>query len=278
MERQVMVSAENRREMTRPAVPWRPVALPVEHGGWSFLLEPVILGLALSPSLPAVCLGLTALAAFLTRHPLRLLALDYKKGARYPRTALAERFVLGYAVTALVFAFMALAGSEGSLLPVVLTATPLALAALSLDLTGRGREALAELAGSVALGGSAAAIVIAGGGSSEIAWMAWLLQSLRAITAILYVRARLRHERGGDASLPSVLSAHALAVAVSAALVMTGRAPVLAVIAFAILMMRAAWGLARPATGVRPQMVGVQEVSFGILTLALIVVGFRNGV
>src|SRR5512136_2263107 len=68
-----------------PAVPLKAVALPAEHGGWGFLAEPVILGLVLAPSAAGVCLALAALAAFLARHPLRLLLLDRRKGTRYPR-------------------------------------------------------------------------------------------------------------------------------------------------------------------------------------------------
>ena len=100
-------------ETARPAaardVPWRSVALPVEHGGWSFLFEPVVLGLVLSPSLSGALLGLAALAGFLVRHPLRLVALDRRKGASYPRTALALRFAAAYAGLAAAFAGLALA-------------------------------------------------------------------------------------------------------------------------------------------------------------------------
>ena len=72
-----------------PTVPWRPVALPAEHGGWGFLAEPVVLGLVLAPSAAGLCLALAALAAFLARHPLRLALIDRRKGVRYPRTGLA---------------------------------------------------------------------------------------------------------------------------------------------------------------------------------------------
>ena len=88
----------------RPAtVPWRAVALPVEHGGWGFLVEPLVLGLVLAPSAAGACLALAAAAGFLARHPLRLWLLDRRKHVRYPRTALAERVFAGYALVGLVF-------------------------------------------------------------------------------------------------------------------------------------------------------------------------------
>jgi hypothetical protein len=55
-----------------PRVSWRALALPVEHGGWGFVVEPLVLGLVLVPSGAGACLAGAALAAFLVRHPLRL--------------------------------------------------------------------------------------------------------------------------------------------------------------------------------------------------------------
>ncbi|HDL49896.1 MAG TPA: prenyltransferase, partial [Actinobacteria bacterium] len=36
--------------MTTPSVRLRSVAMPTEHGGWGFTLEPIILGLLVAPS------------------------------------------------------------------------------------------------------------------------------------------------------------------------------------------------------------------------------------
>lgn len=268
-------------ESARPAaargVPWRSVALPVEHGGWSFLFEPVVLGLVLSPSLSGALLGLAALAGFLVRHPLRLVALDRRKGASYPRTALALRFVAAYAGLAAAFAGLALARSGPHFLSAVVLASPLALFALAFDLTGRGREATAEVAGAIALGASSTAILLAGGAGVRVAWMAWALQALRALTAILYVRARLRHEREGDVAPGPVMATHAGVFALVAILAALGLAPSLAAAAFGVLLARAAWFLLRPALHVRAQRVGVQEVLFGLVTVALFAIGLARG-
>jgi hypothetical protein len=50
----------------------RPIALPTEHGGWSLLAAPILLGLRLAPSAADAWLSLAALGAFLTRQPLEL--------------------------------------------------------------------------------------------------------------------------------------------------------------------------------------------------------------
>jgi hypothetical protein len=47
------------------------------------------------------------------------------------------------------------------------------------------------------------------------------------------------------------------------------------VAAFAILLIRAAWGLSQRRRVVRPQVLGFQEMGFGLLTLVLLAVGYR---
>lgn len=46
-----MQSSVNVLNVNRPAkVPPRPIALPVEHGAWGFLFEPLAAGLILAPA------------------------------------------------------------------------------------------------------------------------------------------------------------------------------------------------------------------------------------
>jgi hypothetical protein len=144
------------------SVRWKAVALPAEHGGWSFLAEPAVLGLVLSPSAAGACLALAALAGFLARHPLRLLLIDRRNGVRYPRTALAERVFAGYAGMAALLLAVATALAPAPFWLPLLVAAPIGLVALGFDALGRNREALPEVAGAVALGSSATAIALAG--------------------------------------------------------------------------------------------------------------------
>src|SRR5437588_11307582 len=76
------------------------IALPVEHGGCGLSLEPVVLGLLVAPSWPGLFLSLATLGAFLARHPLKIVAVDRRRGRRFPRTPIAERFVILYGVVA----------------------------------------------------------------------------------------------------------------------------------------------------------------------------------
>ena len=261
----------------QPKLAWRAVALPAEHGGWGFLVEPVVLGLVLAQSVAGACLALAALAAFLARHPLRLALIDRRKGTRYARTVLAERMFAGYAVLAALLLAAALSLAPRHFWVPLALAAPIGLVALAFDALGRTREALPELAGAAALGASATAIALAGGAAPGPAWGAWALLALRAVVSVLYVRARIRLDRGLAAAPGVVLAGHAVALAVAAGLARSAWAPWLASAAFLVLLARAAWGLSPLRQRVRPKVLGFQELGFGLLTLALLAVGYRVG-
>lgn len=258
-------------------VAWKAVALPSEHGGWGLLVEPAVLGLVLAPSVAGGCLALAALFAFLSRHPLRLALMDRRRGVRYPRTALAELFWLAFAAATALSLAAALTLPHEPFWPALAAAAPLALVALAGDALGRGREALPEGAGAVALSASTAAIALAGGRPAAVAVAASALLALRALTSVLYVRARIRLDRGIPAGPGAALLAHGVALAVALLLAGARVAPWLGVLAFATLLARAARGLSRRRPAMRPQQLGFQELAYGLLTLVLLAIGYRAG-
>ena len=54
-------------------------------------------------------------------------------------------------------------------------------------------------------------------------------------------------------------------------------APWLAPVVFLVLLARSGWGLSRWRRPVRPQVLGFQELGYGLLTLVLLVIGYRVG-
>src|SRR5687768_18395179 len=66
------MEAANELKRLTSGIRIRSVALPAEHGGWSMLLEPIVLGLRLVPPWPGACLALALAGAFLARHPFKL--------------------------------------------------------------------------------------------------------------------------------------------------------------------------------------------------------------
>ncbi len=253
------------------------VALPAEHGGWSFLAEPVLLGLALVPSAAGACLALAALVAFLARHPLKLALMDRRRGVRYARTAVAVCLLAGYVGVASLLVWLAFLLAPAPFWLPLAAAVPIGLVAVVFDALGRSRDAAAEVAGAVALAVSAAAIALAGGAPAGAAWGAWALLALRAATSVLYVRARLRQDRGLEAGPRAVHVGHAAALAVACGLAAAGIAPWLAPAVFLVLLARSGWGLSQGRGPVRPQALGWQEVGYGVLTLVLLAVGYRAG-
>src|ERR1043165_5528321 len=89
-------------------IPVKSIALPIEHGAWGFLFEPLLTGLLIAPSLAAPFILLLVSGAFLTRQPLKFLAGDLLQKKRLPRMELALRFVL-------IFGGIAAAGLIGCL-------------------------------------------------------------------------------------------------------------------------------------------------------------------
>jgi len=254
------------------------IALPTEHGGWGITLEPVLLGLLVAPSWAGAGLALATLGAFLARHPFKIVAGDRRRGRRFPRTPVAERFTLLYCAVALAGFVLALAAARGYefLLPLALAA-PLAAAQLWYDAVGRSRGLLPELAGSVAMGSVAAALALAGGAGWTPALCLWVVLAARFVPAILYVRARLTELHGKEFSRWPSLLAHAAALGAVSALAAYGLLPRLAVLAAAVLLGRAAYGFARrwPATA---RHVGFSEIAFGALTVAAVAAGVAFGI
>jgi hypothetical protein len=256
----------------------RTVALPVEHGGWGLTLEPVVLGLLVAPSLAGFFLSVATLGAFLTRHPLKIVAGDRRRGRRFPRTPVAERCAAIYATFAgagLVFAVLA-ADDYTFLLP-LLFAAPLAAVQLFYDARGESRDLWPELAGATALAGVATSIALAGGWTSAPAYGLWAVLIARAVPAILYVRARLNRLHGKRASGSTVIAGHVAAVAFVAALAWAKAVPLLAPAALAILLLRAVDGLAESDPGVTAKRIGMREILYGALTVALVAAGHWLG-
>jgi hypothetical protein len=259
------------------AVSWKAVALPPEHGAWGFLLEPIVAALAIAPSPAGALLSLGVLGGFLLRQPLKIVYQDRRRGRRYTRTALAERVALLYAALAVTgfLGGLALSGPR-ALLPLPLIA-PLAVLLLVSYSQNRGRELIPELAGASALAGTATAVALAGDAATGPALTLWAILLGRAVPSILYVRARLRLDKGKLFAWGPVLSGQVVAIGGVAALAIAGLAPWLAVIALGILAARAAWGLSPYRPRVRVAMLGVQEVAFGALTVLLTVLGYTQG-
>jgi len=231
----------------------RPLAIPVEHGAWSFLLEPIALGLIVAPSGDGVLIAIGTTALMLLRQPLKLMLRDWSR-QRYPRTAVCEALVATYALAAAI-TFGAAFGP--ALLP-LLIAIPFAVTQFVFDYRNQNRQLIPELCGAVAAAPVVASIAIAGG--SPLAVSLAILVLARSIPAVLYVRAVLRGEPGVPMQI-----AHVLAIAIAAFISWTATAAMVLLLIRAIVPMR----------NVRAQKVGVREIVFGAVFVVLGAIGYR---
>jgi hypothetical protein len=180
---------------------WRQVAIPSEHGGWGLTLEPVLLGLLVAWSWTGLLLGVAAFLAFLVRTPLKVAAVDRRRGRRLARTRVAARFAASELAVLLVL--VAWCGRQAGwwwLVPVAV-AVPLVGVELWFDVRSRSRRMIPELCGAVAMAGVAAAIVVVGGGGAALAAGAWIVLAARSIASVPFVRVQIDRLHHGAGSL-----------------------------------------------------------------------------
>jgi hypothetical protein len=209
----------------------------------------------------------------LARHPLKLVIADRRRGRRFPRTPVAERFVILYGVIALVSFIAAVKmGPLGMLWPLTLAA-PFAGVQLVYDSMGRGRGLLPELAGSCSIAAVASSLALAGGWQPAVAFALWGVLAARVLPTIVYVRARLMQVYGQTPVCTPVLVLHLVALAAVLALAFLGLTPWLAAVAFVVLLLRAAFGLSKYRRQMSAKQVGIRELCFGAMTVFAVIIG-----
>ena len=249
------------------------IALPAEHGGWGFLLEPIALGLLLAPSIAGVYLALAAIGVFLARHPLTLVVLN--RGRVSPRSMLARRFAALYLIIGTLAFVAAIAFTQHSFILPIAIAAPFATVQIIFEWSGRRRVLLAELAGVIAISSLAAALPLAAGWPASTSFALWAVMICRSAPAILYVRECLARLHGRRASVIQNWIAHALALVAVFGLARAGFVPRLAFAAMIILLVRAVWGFRR--VRVTAKQLGFSEIGFGALTVLAVVFGNSFG-
>jgi len=216
----------------------RSIALPAEHGSWGLTLEPILLGLLVAPSWGGLALAWGAFGLFLLRWPLKI-AKTSSRQQRQTRLMMALRFVTIYGLLAMS-GFMMGIWQAGwlPLLPFAM-ALPFGLIFLEYDVQNRSRSWQTEIAGPVAFSATASSIALAGGWASTVAFALWAVLVARAVPSVLYVRARLRLDRGRPHQPIIAIGTHMVALAVIGWLIWFGWLPLLTLGVFMLLLARA---------------------------------------
>lgn len=239
------------------------------------ILEPILLGLLLAPSLGGLTLSIAALGAFLLRSPLKLYLKDVQAGRQVPRTQTARRFVFIYGgmMTLAGISMLALTPSWLPFLPLVMAA-PLVGLQLWHDFHGQSRNPIAELAGAAFTGAIAAAIVLISAWPLPVALSLWAALAFKSVSAVLYVRSRLRLERGKPAARRSAMFVHLVALVSIVGMITQSLLPWTALVAIVVLTGRAAVGLSPLRTARPPKIIGMQEMGYGLGFVIAIILGY----
>ena len=259
---------------TLNAIQLKSVALPSEHGGWGFLIEPILLGLFVAGSTSGLILSAAMLSAFLIHQPLKLTLKDRSKGRHLPRTVWAERFVAGYSLIAIVLLGVVGFKSDPLFVAPLLLALPFLLIQVNFDARNQSRALLPELCGAVALGSTASAVAILGGWTLSAALPLWLIVSSRSIPSILYVRARLKLEHGKPSRPYPAWIAHGVACFILTVMAAAQAIPAIVPGAYALLLVRALVGLSKYRQPRPAKQIGLLELVYGLLTVALTAIGY----
>ncbi len=255
-------------------ISWRSVAIPAEHGGWGMLISPILLGLLVVPSTTGICLILLNISAFLARTPLKIVYKDWQRGRRYARTAAAIKVLGLYSFIALFsLVGVLILGGPLPLVPIFIV-LPLTAFVLYNDLLSTSRRLLPELMAPIALSAVAAGMALADGWDWPHTLALWSIPLMRELPAILFVRARIRLDRGRPAGVGSAIAAHIFAAILALALVWLDLLPLLAAVAIFILLGRAAYGLSPYRRPISIQTIGWSEIIFSLMTIILSALGY----
>jgi len=255
----------------------RTIVLPAEHGAWGFLFEPIVLGLAVAPTVAGACLGVATVGAFLMRRPLKVLTRTRAPIAESRKRQIAAMAVAGYgAIAMLAFIATVLLGGWLPVLPLV-AMSPFVAVFLLYDTRNQSRQLVPELVGPPGLAAVAVSMAIAAGWTWPAAATLWVLLMARTIPSVTYIRARLRLEKGKPFVPTGVVVVHGVFTLAVVVLWWKQFAPLLAVIALVALFVRAMIGLSPLRRFHRAKQIGILEVVLGALYIAAVAVGYHTG-
>jgi len=260
----------------------RSVVMPTEHGAWSWLLVPFLVGAIVSGGfgLAGVLSLVVGLSGFLVRQPATVwMSLRRGKG-RAADGQLAWGWMMLFTVL--------FATSLGGLLimgrvDLFLLLGPMAAIMIIYILAARQKRSSVrnlwmEVAGAIGLAAMAPFAYIAIVGEIEdTVWILWALMAIQNVVGVLYVRLRVAdtHQRSGDRR--PMLYGHLVGLAAVAATVALLSVPALVIVPFVLLAVRAMWTFIRPRPIPVIKKFGFTEIGVELLSGLWIALSFVCG-
>jgi len=218
-------------------------------------------------SAAGVALAVAAFAAFLVRTPLKLVAVDVRRGRWLARSRLALRITIVELTVLGVAVGVAGALAGWSFLTPVVLAAPLVFIELSFEVRSRGRRLVPELCGAIGISAVAASIVLAGGRNVGVAAGVWLVLAARAIGSIPFVRVQIMRLRRGRAKVWQSDVAQVASVLVASAAVFADRRLLFGLLGVVVLAVTQSVWVRRPA--IPAKKVGLRQMGVGLALVAV---------
>ncbi len=259
---------------------------PAEHGSWSLLLMPFLIGLGMAAQtvdvdgqgwLSLALFMVLALAGFLIRQPLGTLGRIGRGRGRRAGTRLAVVWVAILGVVAALTGVGLLAlGREALIVMLGPAAVVLGLVVviqLVVGPRGLGLELIGALGLALAAPGAYGAL---SEGLDRLAVVGWGIGAAHSVLAVLYVRLRIDtlHDRVSTISRVGVALAHVVGFGVAVVAGLAGWLPLLVALPFGWLLLRALWVSWRlpPLEDVRR--FGFTEMGLSLVLVVLVVVAY----
>lgn len=256
--------------------------LPTEHGSWSLMLTPFVIGAGVAGKLPSpvwLCL-IAVLALFLARQPITLwVRVRRGKGRRANGPA-----ALFWSIILLVIGGLAgiglLAMGRLQVLWLGLPAVGILIITLAITTWKGPRQLSTELIGVIGLALAAPAAYVAATGQLDLtAWLTWGVSAAHSVISVLYVRLRIdeRHDRATYRQAMAVVAAHAFSLAAAVGLALGGVLPPLLAIPVGLLLIRALYAAWRKPPLNDVKRFGFTEMGLALGFAALVIAAFVLG-
>jgi len=257
--------------------------LPKEHGAWAMLYVPLVVGVFVAGALPPR-VGLLVGAATLLFIARESLIVWWRGRARGQNQAGARAAMLAYLAGACLFA-SPLVFLDRLFWLVPAGAFSFVLLAVNAEQATR-REDRTILGEMMAIAGltmtAPMAYYVAGGEFDQVAIWIWALSALYFISSVFYVKLRVyslsaRKEEARRRTFWRCALYHSFLLVALVVFAITGKLNLFAIVAFAPVLGRTFWFMARPVNQINLRRLGFLEIAYSLVFLTFITLTFRMG-
>ncbi len=257
--------------MKKSKVNIRQIALPIEHGSWGFVLEPLILSLIVAYSFPGLLLAVCTFFMFLSHQPIKIL---FKNKPDDYNKKIAIFFLIIYLLVILVlFVFVLLSVKLQSLIPFGLSLVVMIIY-LSNLYNQKNRELINELSAPISISLLVLSILLFKNWQLEYVISFWIILLSRSVQTTFYVHTKLLMYKKKKYNLSVSIIISVFFTLLLIILAKLKLAPSLAYFASILLFFRTVWGLFVTKNHFKVKTFGILEFVYGATYLALVALGY----